>query len=407
MANRGGALVTGGAGGIGWAICQRLAELGYRVAIADLNAEDAMRRAASLGPDHQALGVDLTDRHAAATLVARAAAVLPGGLSLIVNNAGMTDTGGNTLCDMAQDSFDRIIALNLTAVEEICDAALATLSPGGVVINIASGAAWRPLPLRGPYSATKAAMVALTEALAPEFAARGLRIGGVAPGYTLTPLVEDLSRAGRLDLEAVATAIPLGRLARPHDIASGIAFMASDAGGVLAGQTLTIDGGSSLGQAPTRTTTARGVLEGSGALAWLGTLPAATGFTATTAKGLAAFRALEAVIDCTAFENATAAEVLNRARDTARACAAHPARTRDFALVFVSRPGNTPLQKAAQTAQVMLARTLALEWAPAGLRVNAVDWQSDTDVGLAGLCRFLTGPEAGFITGQTIVAGRA
>lgn len=398
------ALVTGGAGGIGWAICQRLARAGYRVVIADLNADAARRRAATLGPDHGAIGVDLTDAEAARDLVPQAMRAF-GALQLVVNNAGMTDTGGHALTGMPDAAFGRIVALNLTAVQEICAQAQQLLRPGGVVINIASGAAWRPLPLRGPYSATKAALVALTEGLAPDFSARGLRIGGVAPGYTLTPLVEDLSRAGRLDLDAVAATIPLGRLALPQDIADAVAFMASGSGAPLAGQTLIVDGGNSQGTASASAMPPRGALEGPGALAWLGLTTAASDITATTLQGLGAIRPLGAVIDTTAFDGAPLADILTRARDTAQACATHPARCRDFTLIFVAPPGVTPAGKAGQAAQAMLARTLALEWAGAGMRVNAIEWHGGAQADLVALCRFLAGAEAGYITGQTLIAG--
>ncbi|MCC5969077.1 MAG: SDR family oxidoreductase [Pararhodobacter sp.] len=405
--NPGAALVTGGAGGIGWAICQRLADAGYRVIIADLDADAARDRAADLGTGHAALGVDLTDPQAAAALVARAAELSRGGLRLVVNNAGMTDSGGHTLCAMPQAAFERIVALNLTAVERICMAAQEALKPGGVVINIASGAAWRPLPLRGPYSATKAALAALTKALGPAFAARGLRIGGVAPGYTLTPLVEELHRTGQLDLDAVAAGIPLGRLAMPHDIADAVAFMASDAGAVMAGQTLLVDGGSAQGQAPRTGAPEPGTQAGPGEMVWLGAPDDATGFVPASFENLSTITPLGAVIDATHRHGGTApADVLTGARDTARACAAHPSRSRDFALVFVFAPGDTPLDRAAQAAQAMLARTLALEWAHAGLRVNAVAWRGGDDKDLAALCRFLAGPGASYITGQTITAGQ-
>lgn len=405
--NPGVALVTGGAGGIGWAICQRLAGAGYRVIVADLDADAARQRATDLGTGHAALGVDLTDPQAATSLVARTQEQAGGALRLVVNNAGMTDSGGHALTAMPQAVFDRIVALNLTAVQEICAQAQEVLKPGGVVINIASGAAWRALPQRGPYSATKAALVALTEALAPAFAVRGLRIGGVAPGYTLTPLIEDLHRTGRLDLEAVAAGIPLGRLATGHDIANAVAFMASDAGAVMVGQTLLVDGGSAQGQAPQTGAPERGTQAGPGALVWLGAPNDATGFVPASRESLGTIRPLGAVIDGTHRHGGAApADVLNEARETARACAAHPARSRDFALVLVCAHGDTPRGRAGQAAQAMLARTLSLEWAHAGLRVNAVAWRGSDEKDLAALCRFLAGPKAGYITGQTLVAGQ-
>ncbi|MCC6000802.1 MAG: SDR family oxidoreductase [Pararhodobacter sp.] len=407
------ALVTGGAGGIGWAICQRLARAGYRVIIADLDSALAHQRAAPLGAAQAVLAVDLTDAQAAGSLIDRALVLARGRLQLVVNNAGMTDSGGHALCVMPDAAFDQIIALNLTAVERICAAALERLAPGGVVINIASGAAWRPLPLRGPYSATKAALVALTETLAAPFAAHGLRIGAVAPGYTLTPLVEELARAGRVDLGAVAAGIPLGRLARPEDIAHAVAFMASSEGAVLDGRTLPVDGGISQGQAaPATAAPAPGRHEAPGTVAWLGHPPAKPDALALSSlSALKGIRPLAAVVDAGVPESdASPASMLARAREIARACAAHPARCRDFSLTFVIRTGTKPAERAAQAGQAMLARTLALEWAGAGMRVNALNWREDNrkrdGMGLEELCSFLCSPEAGYITGQTIDAGQ-
>ena len=109
------ALVTGGANGIGWAICQALAARGYRVAIADLDLAAAQERAQTLGPDHLALGVDLTDANAASALPGQAAQAL-GRLDLVVNNAGMTDTTGKSIATLPEDRFDRLVALNTDVV---------------------------------------------------------------------------------------------------------------------------------------------------------------------------------------------------------------------------------------------------------------------------------------------------
>jgi NAD(P)-dependent dehydrogenase (short-subunit alcohol dehydrogenase family) len=399
------ALVTGATGGIGWAICRRLAAQGCRVALADLDEAAASEHAAALGPNHVWLAADLTVPGAAALLPARAAQALSG-LDVVVNNAGMTDSSGRSLIDMPEEIFVRQAALNLTAVERICEASAALLSEGGRIVNLASGAAYRPLALRGPYSATKAGLVALTEALAKTLAPRAIAVSAVAPGYTRTPLVEALQKQGRVDLEAVARGIPLGRIALPDDIAAGVAFCAGPDGATLSGKTLLIDGGGSAGAAPQGAAPEAGRGD-AGCLVILGPLDVANASVeAGDSARLADYAAISAVIDSRALEGEiTASQRLCEARAAALGCAAHPGRARDFSLLFVSRPGGTPGARAAAAAQDMFARTLALEWAPAGIRVNSVLWHQDSMEGLGALCRFLTGPDAAFITGQTIMAG--
>lgn len=399
-------LVTGATGGIGWAICRRLAALGWRLALADRDADLAARHAAALGAGHVGLGADLTDPAAASALPARAATAL-GGLECVVNNAGITDSSGRMMIDLPRADFDRVTALNITAVEALCEAALALIAPGGSIVNLASGAAFRPLPVRGPYSATKAAVVALTRALAPRAVAQGVAITAVAPGYTRTPLVARLQDEGRVDLAAVARAIPSGRVADPEDIAAAVAFCAGPGGRALAGSVIGVDGGSSAGPAwsgpgPQAGSGAAGVVVSVGP----SILPECDAALQDHA-GLAAHPALAAIIDTRALTGSlSAAARLSQVQAIARACAAHPGRARSVALLFVTAQGETASQQAASAALAMAARTLALEFAPAGIRVNCIVWNGQgTPEDLGALCRFLAGPEAVEITGQAIQAG--
>lgn len=404
------ALVTGGANGIGWAACRALAKEGYRVAVADIDGTAATQRAEALGEGHVALALDLTERGAASALPARAAAGL-GGLDVIVNNAGVTDSSGRSLVELPQAAFDRLVDLNLSAVEAICEAARTVLPAGSSIVNLASGASFKPLALRGPYSATKAGIAALTRASRDPFAARGIAISAVAPGYTRTPLVEELHRTGRVDLDKVIAGIPLGRMATPEDIASAIAFMASPAGGVLAGETIQVDGGGLAGPAPAGAAPQAG-RDGHGRIAVIGApdavFAAGHGDVATMddPAGLAAAGPLAAVIDMRGLAQPRGgAETLRMVRQTAIACAAHGGRTERFSLLFVHGEGRDPRSAAATAAGGMLARTLALEWAPGGMRVNAVVWRGAAVAGLEALCRYLASDGAGMITGQEISAG--
>jgi NAD(P)-dependent dehydrogenase (short-subunit alcohol dehydrogenase family) len=402
------ALVTGGANGIGRAICLRLAADGYAVAVADIDHGEAARLCELMGLGHAALSVDLTDPQAAAELPAKAAAAL-GGLDVVINNAGVTDSSGRTLIDLPETAFDRLVAVNLTAAEQVANAAGTVLRPGSAIVNLASGAAYRALALRGPYSATKAGVVALTSALAEEFEPKGIAVMAIAPGYTLTPLVKELERTGRVDLTAVAAGIPIGRLAQPEDIAAAVAYAASAVGRAINGETLIVDGGGLMGQAPEAPGPTLGKAA-AGAVALLG----ATGDTdfgipgAVTCKRVEQAGPLSAVIDATAMiGNRSPADILQAAVATAKACAALRERTADFNLVYLVRTGTSPSARAAAAALAMLSRTLALEWARSGVRINTISWRGETQQQLGAVCRFLTGPDAAYVTGQTIHAGDA
>jgi len=403
------ALVTGGAHGIGWAICRDLAGQGYLIALADIDAKVAAARVAALGDGHHAIAVDLLNADDAAGLPERAAALM-GGLDVIVNNAGMTDTAGKPLIDLPDAAFQRLVALNLTAVTEICTASPKVLKPGSAIINLSSGAAFRPLALRGPYSATKAGVTALTKYMAQDFAPLGIAVTAIAPGYTLTPLVQDLAREGRVDLEKVSASIPMGRIARPEDIASVVGFCASPKGAAFSGETLGVDGGGLMG-APTQGTAPKAGTQSEGTVAVLGAtetqkahLPRGTVALSSVEK-ISEVMALAGVVDLAPVDHVSPAALLEHSRAVALACAANAVRTEDFALLYIAQAPESAQAWAATEARAMLARTLALEWATAGLRVNALSWHGDDPAALFSIADFLNGPKARFVTGLTIGAG--
>ena len=404
------ALVTGGAQGIGWAICRTLAARGYRIALADIDARSAEERVAELGDGHVALSVDLTDRAAALALPGRAASTL-GGLDAIVNNAGMTDSSGLPLTRLPKTSFDRVVALNLEAVEAICSQAGDIVGAGGRIVNLASGAAFRPLALRGPYSATKAGIVALTKALAPELAPKGISVSAVAPGYTRTPLVDALAREGRVDLDKVSASIPMGRIAEPEDIASVAAFLASAESHALSGETIVVDGGGLIGPAPAAVSPEPGK-GGAGRILAIGHPQWPNDAFCNKIIDIEQFFChgdeppVSSVIDLTGLApRSGAASDLDQMLRTAKFCAGLSSRSKEFAVLFVFRERHGPRDAATVAAQAMLARTLALEWAPAGMRVNALVWSGEALDGLEEVSRFLVGRDAGFVTGQAIHAG--
>ncbi|WP_136637717.1 SDR family oxidoreductase [Pseudooceanicola onchidii] len=403
------ALVTGGATGIGWAISRALAAQGLTIALADINIAAARDRVAELGQGHVALDVDLSDLSAAATLPERAAQAL-GGLDVIVNNAGITDTSGRRIGEIPDTDFDRLVAVNLGSVEAICRAGQVVLGQGGVTVNLASGAAYRALPLRGAYSATKAGVVALTEMMNSRARPLGQRVCAVAPGYVRTELVESLIANGRLDPVVAASTIPLGRLGTPEDIAQGVAFLASPLGAVMAGKCLAVDGGTGASGGATVQPQDAGYTDApeGGRLVVIGASSDAARVADTlddashveTVADLGTFRSASAVIDLGGLTAMDTASALARARAIAGQIE-ELAPPRGFTLLMSVR-ATDPVVTAAMD---MMARLLAIEWGSRGYRVNTIGWSGDSLDGLAGLAAYLTSGAAGYVTGQLIRAG--
>jgi NAD(P)-dependent dehydrogenase (short-subunit alcohol dehydrogenase family) len=238
-------LITGAAAGIGWATARRFATQGARVLIADIDADKAAIRAGELGAAHGFFGVDMAQPDQVAEMVRYCVSRL-GGLDILVNNAGRTDTDGVGVVDQPSSVFENLVAVNLRGSLVAAEQAAAVMrrSGGGAVVNVASGAALRPVPFRNGYSASKAGVLAMTRHHACAWARDGIRVNAVAPGYTRTELVEALIARGRIDPVAVARRIPLGRMAAPEEIAATIAFLASPRVSSITGSTFLVDGGS-------------------------------------------------------------------------------------------------------------------------------------------------------------------
>ncbi|HWK66873.1 MAG TPA: SDR family NAD(P)-dependent oxidoreductase [Rhizobiaceae bacterium] len=202
------AIVTGGAAGIGWATARLLAERGARVLLADLDGARAVERAQSLGTEHAAVGVDISVPASVTSMFAACRDAF-GKIDILVNNAGRTDQRGLPLLEHDCASFEALLAINLAGTAEAGRQALQAMAKsGGAIVNVASGAAVRALPLRGSYSASKAGVLGLTRALAGQ---QQVRVNCVAPGFVHTELVAALIQAGRLDPADAAAKIPLGR----------------------------------------------------------------------------------------------------------------------------------------------------------------------------------------------------
>ncbi len=237
------AVVTGSGLGIGRAIAWGLADAGCDVVV---NA----RRRSSL--EETAEGVTARGRRAliaegdirdfSEVLAARTIDEF-GRIDVWVNNVGGSDEKTvRELVDTPDETWRAQLELNLTSAFQGAKAAAARMAPGGVIVNIASGAGTRGSPRTGPYAAAKAGMINLTQTLALELAPRRIRVNAVSPGPVATEaFLEVLGVSDQLQqLEAT---IPLGRLGTPDDIASAVVFMASPAASWITGQHLLVAGG--------------------------------------------------------------------------------------------------------------------------------------------------------------------
>ncbi len=241
-------VVTGGGGGIGGATCKRFAKEGAKVAVFDMNLAAAQKVAGDIqvaGGTAAAFQCDITDRAAVDAAVAAAEAQL-GPIGVLVNNAGWDIF--KPFVKTVPAEWDKLIAINLTGALHMHHAVL----PGmvarnyGRIVNIASDAARGGSSGEAVYSACKGGLVALSKTLAREHARHNITLNVVCPGPTDTALLAGVAEGARDPaklIEAFRSAIPLGRLGQPDDLASAIAFFGSDDAAFITGQVISVSGG--------------------------------------------------------------------------------------------------------------------------------------------------------------------
>ena len=239
------AIVTGASRGIGRAIALRLAAAGADVVITARSA-DALKDVAgeieSSGRRCMTVAVDVTTEGAADAIVQAAVQGL-GGLDILVNNAG-----GNSfsvpLASMRSSGWQKTLRLNLDASVELLQAALPALvaSGHGSAINVSSLLGLRGAPMMSHYGAAKAAIISVTQSVAIEMAAQGVRVNALVPGWIETDLTNYLREEDSVEV-AVLADVPMGRWGTAAEIAEGALFLASDASSFMTGQVLVMDGG--------------------------------------------------------------------------------------------------------------------------------------------------------------------
>lgn len=232
------ALITAAGNGIGAATARAFAAAGYRLVLADVDADGLARTAGTLSAT--TVIADLTDEVGAATAVSRAVEA-HGQLDVLVNVVGGSRPG-RTVPELDRAEWDRWVALNLTSVFLMCREALPYLVRSrGSVVNVSSGAGIRGMRANPAYCAAKAGVVGLTRAMAIDHGPQGVRINCVAPGPVRTPLMAR-NRTPE-EIAAMGDIAVLGRIGEPEEVAAAILWLAGPSASYVTGQTIEVDGG--------------------------------------------------------------------------------------------------------------------------------------------------------------------
>ena len=232
------ALVTGGTRGIGAAISTALKQAGYKVA-ANYGGNDEAANRFKGETGIPVFKFDVSDA-AACEAGIRAVEAELGPVDILVNNAGITRD--NLFMRMSDDDFDRVVAVNLTAVARLTKAVIRPMMKArwGRIVNITSVVGAIGNPGQANYAAAKAGLVGLSKAVAAEVATRGITVNCVAPGFIVTAMTDKLTDDQKASLLG---RVPMGRMGTPEEVAAAVLYLASPEAAYVTGATLHVNGG--------------------------------------------------------------------------------------------------------------------------------------------------------------------
>jgi NAD(P)-dependent dehydrogenase (short-subunit alcohol dehydrogenase family) len=245
------AVVTGGARGIGRAICERYAAEGAKVAVADLNLDEAQKAAAGLGESAFALRLDVTTQDSIKNMVQHVVAVA-GAIDILVNNAGFLDMG--PLLEITEQSYDKVFAVNVKGLLFTLQAVARQMvmqGRGGKIINLSSQAGRRGEALAAVYCASKAAVISITQSAGLALIKERINVNGISPGVVDTPMWDKVdalfAQYERREIgekkRMMGEAVPFGRMGVPEDLVGAAVFLATSDSDYVVAQTLNVDGG--------------------------------------------------------------------------------------------------------------------------------------------------------------------
>jgi meso-butanediol dehydrogenase/(S,S)-butanediol dehydrogenase/diacetyl reductase len=232
------ALVTGAASGIGAATARRFISAGARVLAVDQNAGGLRELAATLGENLTPYPADLTQRAEVEAAVAAAIEKF-GHLDILINNAGVGSLA--RVADLDPQAWRHVMSIDLDAVFFACRVAMPHLiASRGSIVNTASISGMAADYGFTAYNTAKAAVIGLTRVMAIDYAAQGVRVNAVSPGFTLTPLTQQIPQGMQ---ELYAARVPMRRAGTPEEIAAVIVFLTTDDASYITGQNIAVDGG--------------------------------------------------------------------------------------------------------------------------------------------------------------------